>query len=67
MIAMNENIARDECPKCRCKEVKKTGNMASYPDHWQNFNCEDCGWLLGTIDNSSYVSCHDFKDFIIEC
>ena len=57
---------RDKCPKCKCKKVLRSGNMATHPDHWEEFTCLNCGFLVGMVDNSPYVSCYDFEDFIIE-
>ncbi len=63
---MHEGRNKDKCPKCGCKEIERTGNMVSYPDHYEDFNCANCGWLVGCIDNSPYVSCYEFEDFVIE-
>ena len=57
---------RQKCPKCGCTEVERTGNMAEYPEHWERFNCANCGFLVGVVDNSPYISCHDFENYVIE-
>jgi predicted RNA-binding Zn-ribbon protein involved in translation (DUF1610 family) len=63
---MHDNRNKDECPKCGCKKISATGNMEDYPDHYEAFNCKHCGFLVGMIDNSPYVSCYEFEDFAIE-
>lgn len=63
---MHENRNHEKCPKCKCKKVVQTGNMAEYPEQFIDFNCDNCGFLVGRIDNSPYVSCYEFKDFVIE-
>lgn len=50
-----------KCPKCRCGKKETTGNMVSYPDHYQKWFCKHCGWLVGLIDNSFYISCWEFR------
>ena len=63
---MNENRNHDKCPECRCKKQESTGNMVDYPDHWEQFHCVNCGFLVGEIDNSPYIGCYEFEDFVIE-
>lgn len=64
---MHENRNKRKCPKCRCKEVEIFDHVeVQYPEKWTEFNCKNCGFLVGLIDNSPYVSCYDFDDFIIE-
>ena len=64
---MNEGRNKEKCPKCKCKKTERSGNMAIHPEHWENFHCSNCGWLVGLIDNSPYISCYDFEDFVIDC
>ena len=63
---MHEGRNKDKCPKCKCKEVEQSGNMVTRPEHYEHFTCKNCGFLVGMIDNSPYVSCYEFEDFIIE-
>jgi len=66
---MHEGRNRDKCPKCRCKGVTVTDLMSagngSGMDAYVHFNCTNCWFLVGLIDNSPYYSCYDFEDFII--
>jgi len=48
------------CPKCGCKSMHGTGNMAHYPEHWERFNCDRCGYLVGNIDNSPFYHVLEF-------
>ena len=43
------------CPKCGCTMERGTGNMAEYPEHWEDFYCIRCNTLVGSIDNSRYM------------
>ena len=63
---MHDGRNKDKCPKCRCKETETTGNMAAHPDHWEKWQCKNCGWLVATVDNSPYISCYEFEDFVID-
>jgi len=64
---MHEGRNKDKCPKCRCKEVEVFYHPEiQYPDQWTEHNCKNCGFLVGVIDNSPYISCYEFEDFIIE-
>ncbi len=40
------------CPNCGCRRYYGTGNMTSYPEHWEKFYCLRCGKLVAEIDNS---------------
>lgn len=42
------------CPKCGCEHVYGTGNMESYPEHFEYFNCLRCMYLVGMIENSPF-------------
>lgn len=44
------------CPKCGCGLTNSTGNMASYPEIYQNDTCMRCGFPMGGADNSPYMS-----------
>lgn len=43
------------CPKCGCKEYSCSGNLSTYPEHWEKFNCLRCKKLVGYIDNSPFI------------
>lgn len=47
------------CPHCGCSEMRGTGNMTTYPEHWENFYCSRCKKLVGVIDNSPFI--HAFE------
>lgn len=55
------------CPKCGCERRRTTGNMTSYPEHWENIYCLRCNHLIAFIDNSPYIHCFEYKEqnFII--
>lgn len=40
--------------------------METYPDVYQSYHCKNCGFLVGLVDNSPYMSCYDFENFIID-
>tara|TARA_R110002020_G_scaffold372023_2_gene583566 strand:- start:251 stop:445 length:195 start_codon:yes stop_codon:yes gene_type:complete len=63
---MHKGRNKQKCPKCRCKDTETEGNMVEPPDQWQEWNCKNCGWLVGLVDNSPYYSCYDFEDFVID-
>jgi hypothetical protein len=50
------------CPKCGCEATRSTGNMAEYPEVWVNEFCLRCGFLVGTADNSPWISCLQFPE-----
>lgn len=53
------------CPKCGCKEYRGSGNLSTYPEHWEMFNCLRCHNLVGYIDNSPFIhvlECPDSHD-----
>ena len=43
------------CPNCGCREYVGTGNLTTYPEHWEKFNCIRCRKLVGYIDNSPFI------------
>lgn len=63
---MHEGRNKQKCPKCRCQDTETAGNMVEHPEQWQEWNCKNCGWLVGLVDNSPYYSCYDFEDFVID-
>ncbi len=64
---MSEEIDRDSCPKCGSRETDILRDPSvAYPDEYTKYSCKSCGWLVGIVDNSPYVSCHDFKGFVID-
>jgi len=44
----------DFCPKCGCPFMYSTGNMAEYPEVWENFYCLRCRAMVGAADNSPF-------------
>ncbi len=51
------------CPKCGCKLYYGSGNMTSYPEHWEEFNCLRCHKLVGYIDNSPFYHALQFPNY----
>lgn len=49
------------CPKCGCKDYFGSGNMTSYPEHWEEFKCLRCKNLVGYIDNSPFIHALECK------
>ncbi len=43
------------CPKCGCRDYVGYGNMAEYPEHWEDFICLRCRSVVASIDNSPFV------------
>ena len=52
------------CPDCGCREVRCTGEMASYPETWVEEYCARCNSYVGGADNSRYH--HVLEDIIVE-
>jgi len=50
------------CPKCGCKEYTGSGNLTTYPEHWEKFNCTRCNNLVGYIDNSPFIHALECAD-----
>lgn len=50
------------CPNCGCIHTRSTGNMTSYPEHWEHFYCLRCNKLVGAIDNSPYYHVLEFSE-----
>jgi len=50
------------CPKCGCRGYSGTGNLTSYPEHWEKFNCFRCNNLVGYIDNSPFIHALECAD-----
>lgn len=64
---MHESRNKDKCPKCKCKGVEIFNHPeVTYPEQWTEYNCSNCGFLVGVVDNSPYRSCYEFEDFVIE-
>lgn len=51
------------CPNCGSRSAIASGNKVSYPEHWEDFNCIRCGYLVGEIDNSPFIHALQCKDF----
>lgn len=43
------------CPNCGEKKYVGCGNRASYPEHWEDFECVRCRKTVGYIDNSPFI------------
>lgn len=52
------------CPNCGERGMAGTGNMTSYPEHWENFYCLRCRTQVAYIDNSPFV--HILEDLKCE-
>src|SRR5687768_4951240 len=50
------------CPKCGERGVRRTGNMTTYPEHWEDFFCLRCGHKVGVIDNSPFYHALQFPE-----
>jgi len=50
------------CPKCGCTESTGTGNMTSYPEHWEYFYCIRCHEKVAYIDNSPFIHALEFPE-----
>lgn len=50
------------CPKCGCKEYIGSGNLTTYPEHWEKFKCIKCNNLVGYIDNSPFIHALECAD-----
>lgn len=48
------------CPKCGETGSRSTGNMTTYPEHWEYFYCLRCGFKVGYIDNSPFYHALQF-------
>ena len=53
------------CPICGVTKSWATGNMAEYPERWEQIFCIKCGQLVCISDNSPYVHvCEDIRENI---
>ena len=43
------------CPHCGETKHVGTGNMTSYPEHWEDFKCLRCRRVVARIDNSPFI------------
>ena len=50
------------CPKCGCRGYVGSGNLTSYPEHWEKFTCIRCNNLVGYIDNSPFIHALECAD-----
>ena len=55
------------CPNCGCKHYYGTGNMTSYPEHWEEFHCVRCNFIVGYIDNSPFIHALECRDENYNC
>lgn len=51
------------CPNCGCTGMRGTGNMTSHPEHWENFYCVKCNFLVAVIDNSPFTHALEVKEY----
>lgn len=49
-------------PKCGCTDYIGSGNLTSYPEHWEKFKCIRCNNLVGYIDNSPFIHALECAD-----
>ena len=53
-------VGKHCCPICGCAKSWSTGNMAEYPERWENSFCSKCGQMVCVSDNSPYYHiCED--------
>lgn len=50
------------CPNCGCENYQGTGNLTSYPEHWERFHCIRCHRVVGYIDNSQFIHALECSD-----
>ena len=62
MYERREILPFSFCPKCGCQGYKGSGNLTSYPEHWEKFNCIRCNNLVGYIDNSPFIHALECAD-----
>lgn len=51
------------CPSCGETGYRGTGNMTSYPEHWERFTCLRCHNVVGYIDNSPFIHALECKEY----
>ena len=51
------------CPHCGCTGMIGSGNMTTYPEHWETFKCIRCNKIVGYIDNSPFSHALEYPDF----
>jgi hypothetical protein len=62
LIKSGKPITEFFCPTCGCTSFSGTGNLTSYPEHWERFNCSRCETLVGYIDNSVFIHALECAD-----
>lgn len=50
------------CPNCGCTGEIGSGNLTSYPEHWEKFYCIRCHEITAYIDNSPYIHALECKE-----
>ena len=50
------------CPHCGCMLMRGSGNMTSYPEHWEYFRCLKCNNVVAYIDNSPFIHALECAD-----
>lgn len=63
-----ENAELSFCPRCGCTSFYSTENMAVYPERWAKTTCNNCGFLIMEVDNSTPQHCFDYKEsgYVVE-
>lgn len=51
------------CPHCGCTGMNGTGNLTSYPEHWEKFHCIRCHAVVAYIDNSPFIHALECKEY----
>ena len=50
------------CPNCGERGCRGTGNLTTYPEHWEYFYCIRCKNKVAVVDNSPFVHILEYKD-----
>lgn len=50
------------CPHCGCTGMTGSGNLTTYPEHWEKFRCIRCNKIVGYIDNSPFIHALECSD-----
>lgn len=50
------------CPHCGCISMRGSGNLTSYPEHWEYYYCNRCNKVVGYIDNSPFIHALECSD-----
>jgi hypothetical protein len=50
------------CPRCGCSWTSSTGNMTQYPEHYEQWFCLRCGFLVAMVDNCPSTHALEWKE-----